>query len=124
LCYFLIRSKGSDNEIFIWCTIIQPTPTHQQPTYQQPTHLQNFADDMSLLNELQNAISAVSVVQTLTSKTAKEFEFGSLHKEFNLFETSGVRSPNLDMLLSASSKKLTNLVITNQNLRHNIQKIN
>jgi hypothetical protein len=42
---------------------------------------------MSLLNELQNAISAVSVVQTSTSKTAKELEFGSLHKEFNLFET-------------------------------------
>jgi hypothetical protein len=34
-------------------------------------------------------------------KTAKVFEFGSLHKEFNLFETSGVRTPNLDMLLSA-----------------------
>jgi hypothetical protein len=43
----------------------------------------------------------VSVVQTSMSKTAKEFEFGSLHKEFNLFETSGVRPPNLDMLLSA-----------------------
>jgi hypothetical protein len=56
-------------------------------------------DDMSFSNKLQNAISAVSVVQTL--KTAKEFEFGSLHKEFNLFETSGVRTPNLDMLLSA-----------------------
>jgi hypothetical protein len=33
---------------------------------------------MTLLNELQNAIAAVSVVQTLTSKTAKDFEFGSL----------------------------------------------
>jgi hypothetical protein len=30
-------------------------------------------DDMSLSNELENAISAVSVVQTSTSKTAKEF---------------------------------------------------
>jgi hypothetical protein len=26
----------------------------------------------------------------LTSKTAKEFEFGSLHKEFNLFGTRAV----------------------------------
>jgi hypothetical protein len=58
---------------------------------------------MSLSNELQNAISAVSVVQT---STAKEFEFGSLHKEFNLFETSGVRTPNLDMLLSALKEYL------------------
>jgi hypothetical protein len=58
-------------------------------------------DDMSLSNELQNAISAVSVVQTSTLKTAKQFEFGSLHKEFNLFEISGIRTPNLDMLLSA-----------------------
>jgi Tfp pilus assembly protein PilX len=37
-------------------------------------------DNMSLWNELQNAISAASVVQISTSKTAKEFEFGSLHK--------------------------------------------
>jgi hypothetical protein len=37
-------------------------------------------DDMTLSNELQNAISAVSVVQTSTSKTANEFEFGSLQK--------------------------------------------
>jgi hypothetical protein len=51
-------------------------------------------DDISLSNELQNAISAVLVVQTSTSKTAKEFEFGSLHKEFNLFKTSRVRTPN------------------------------
>jgi hypothetical protein len=58
-------------------------------------------DDLTLLNELQIAISAVSVVQISTSKTAKEFEFESLYKEFNLFETSGVRTPNLDMLLSA-----------------------
>jgi hypothetical protein len=36
---------------------------------------------MSSSNELQNAISAVSVAQTSTSKTAKEFEFGSLHKQ-------------------------------------------
>jgi hypothetical protein len=30
-----------------------------------------------------------------------EFEFRFLHKEFNLFETSGVRKKFLDMLLSA-----------------------
>jgi hypothetical protein len=60
-----------------------------------------LTDDMSLSNKLQNAIWAVSVVQTSTLKTAKEFEFGSLHKEFNLFEISGIRTPNLDMLLSA-----------------------
>jgi hypothetical protein len=57
---------------------------------------------MILSNELQNAISAVSVVQISTSKTSKEFEFGSLLKELNLFETSGVRTPNLDMLLSTN----------------------
>jgi hypothetical protein len=84
----------------------RPTPTHQQPTCQERTHFQqNFSsiatDDVSLSNEQQNAISAVSVVQTSTSNTAKEFEFGSLHKELNLFETSGVRTPNLDMLVSA-----------------------
>jgi hypothetical protein len=55
---------------------------------------------MSLSNEQQNAISAVSVVKTLILMTTKEFEFGSLHKEFNLFDTSGVRTPNLNMLLS------------------------
>jgi hypothetical protein len=49
-------------------------------------------DDMTLSNELQNAITP--------SKTAKEFDFGSLQKEFNLFETIRVRTPNLDMLLS------------------------
>jgi hypothetical protein len=43
----------------------------------------------------------VSGVQTSTSKTEKEFEFGSLLKELNLFETSGVRTPNLDRVLSA-----------------------
>jgi hypothetical protein len=37
-------------------------------------------DNISLSNELQNTISAVSVVQTSTSKTGKEFAFGSLHK--------------------------------------------
>jgi hypothetical protein len=64
------------------------------------------SDDMSSSNELQNAISAVSVVQTTTSNTFFclflniKFEFGSLHKEFNLFETSGVRTPNVGMLLS------------------------
>jgi hypothetical protein len=60
-------------------------------------------DDMTLSNELQNenVIAAVSVVQTSTSKTAKEFEFGSLQNEFNLFETSGVRTPNSDILPSA-----------------------
>jgi hypothetical protein len=35
------------------------------------------------------------------TSTAKEIEFRSLQKECNLFETSGVRLPNLDMLLSA-----------------------
>jgi hypothetical protein len=59
-------------------------------------------DYMTLSNVLKYGISAVSVVQTSTSKTANEFEIGSLQKEFNLFETSGVRTPNLDMLLSAS----------------------
>jgi hypothetical protein len=49
-------------------------------------------DNMSLSKELQNAISVISVVQTSTLKTAKEFEFGFLHKKFNLFETSGVRT--------------------------------
>jgi hypothetical protein len=56
--------------------------------------------DLSLSNELKNAIPAVTVVQTSTSKTAKEFVFGSFHKEFNLFETSGVCTPILNMLLS------------------------
>jgi hypothetical protein len=46
-------------------------------------------------------VSAVSVVQTSTSKTAKEFEFGFLYKKFNIIEKRGVRTPNLDMLLSA-----------------------
>jgi hypothetical protein len=55
-------------------------------------------DDLSMSKELNNVISAVSVVQTLTANTA---EFGSLHKEFYLFEASGVRTPNLNMLLSA-----------------------
>jgi hypothetical protein len=58
-------------------------------------------DDKSLSNELQNAISEVSVAQTSTSKTAKEFEFGSLHKDLNLFETSRVRKLNLDILVNA-----------------------
>jgi hypothetical protein len=40
-------------------------------------------------NELQNAISAVSIVQTATLKTTKDSE------------DSVVRTPNLDMLLSA-----------------------
>jgi hypothetical protein len=57
---------------------------------------------MSLSNEQQNAISAVSVVKTSTLNTAKEFEFGSFHKEFNLFETSRVRTPNLEVLFDAS----------------------
>jgi hypothetical protein len=54
--------------------------------------------DMSLSNKQQNAISIVAVVQTLTLKTTKEFEFGSffvcllnalfgsLHKDLNSFE--------------------------------------
>jgi hypothetical protein len=71
----------------------RPTPTHQQQTYQQSllrTELCSIAtDDMSLSNELQNAISEVSGVQTSTSKTAKEVaktaktakeNLGSLHK--------------------------------------------
>jgi hypothetical protein len=63
----------------------RPTPTHQQQTYQQPTHLQyNFA---------------LYVIVNLN--TAKEFEFWLLPKEFNLFESSEVRTPNLDMLISA-----------------------
>jgi hypothetical protein len=49
-------------------------------------------DYMTLSNVLQYGISAVSVVQTSTSKTSNVFEFGSLQKEFNLFETSGVRA--------------------------------
>jgi hypothetical protein len=47
-------------------------------------------DDMTLSNELQIAISTVSVVQT--SNTTKEFVFGSLQTDVNLFETSGVRT--------------------------------
>jgi hypothetical protein len=38
-------------------------------------------DDMTLSNELQNAIAVVPVVQTSTSKTAKEFEFGFWQKK-------------------------------------------
>jgi hypothetical protein len=53
----------------------------------------------------EKAISAVSVVQTSTPKTENEFEFGSLQKEFNLIETSRVRTPNLDMLLSVLRTK-------------------
>jgi hypothetical protein len=55
-------------------------------------------DDMLLSYELHNAISAVSDVQISTSKTAKEFEIGSLNKEFNLLETNGERTPKKDML--------------------------
>jgi hypothetical protein len=40
---------------------------------------------MTLLNELQNAISAKVAVQTSTSKTAKEFEFVFLQKFNQLF---------------------------------------
>jgi hypothetical protein len=43
-------------------------------------HCSIATDDMTLANALQNAIEAVSVVQTLTSKTAKEFEFGFCKK--------------------------------------------
>jgi hypothetical protein len=79
----------------------RPIISNQQTSSQHIHIFSSIAtDDMSLSNEVQNAISAVSVVQTPTSKTAKEFEFGSLQKEFNLFETSGVRNPNLDMLLT------------------------
>jgi hypothetical protein len=66
----------------------RPTPIHLQ---------QNFFNDMILSNELQYAISVVSVVQTSTSQMPKEFEFRSLLKELNIYETSGVRTPNLDM---------------------------
>jgi hypothetical protein len=38
-------------------------------------------DIMTLSNELQNAIAAVSVVQTSTSKTAKVLEFGFWQKK-------------------------------------------
>jgi hypothetical protein len=56
---------------------------------------------MTFSNVLENTISVVSVVQTSTSKTAKEFEFGFLQKELYFNEISGVRTPNLDILLSA-----------------------
>jgi hypothetical protein len=97
-----LQSRG-DNATFIWCTITGQYQHIIQPTYQQPSaELCSIAtDDMTLSNELQNYKSTILVVQNSTSKTAKEFEFGSLQKEFNLFETSGVRRPNLDMLFSA-----------------------
>jgi hypothetical protein len=78
----------------------RPTPTNISATNILAANTSSaelcsiVTDDMLLSNELKNAISAVSVVQTSTSKTQKEFEFGSLHKELNLFETSGVRTPN------------------------------
>jgi hypothetical protein len=62
---------------------------HQHTSASNTSSVELFyiaTDDMSLSNELQ--------------KTAKEFEFGSLHNDLNLFEKSGVRTPNLDMLLS------------------------
>jgi hypothetical protein len=96
----------------------RPTPTHQQPSLANTSatnipaantssvELCSIATDvMSLSNELQNAISAASVVQTST-KTAKKFVFGSLLKEFNLFGTSGVRKPNLDMPTSTDSERV------------------
>jgi hypothetical protein len=43
---------------------------------------------MTLSNELKNAIAAVSVFQTSTSKTANEFEFGSLQKQSNVNQWS------------------------------------
>jgi hypothetical protein len=93
----LLQSQG-DNASFIWCIIFGQ---HQHISNQHTSSQHIATDDMTMSNELQNAISAVSVVQNSTWKPAKEFELGSLQKEFNLFETSGVRTPNLDMLLSA-----------------------
>jgi hypothetical protein len=61
---------------------------NQQPTDLQQTFALLQLLQLTLSNELQNAISAASVVQISTSKTAKEFEFGSLQIEFNLLETS------------------------------------
>jgi hypothetical protein len=60
----------------------RPTPTHQQPTNQPASNTSSAelcsitTDDMILSNELQNVIE-------------KEFEFRSLQKKINLFETSG-----------------------------------
>jgi hypothetical protein len=57
-------------------------------------------DDISLSNDLQNAMSAVSVIQTTTSKTAKEFEFGYLHNSsfllFILFQTAQILQKSFD----------------------------
>jgi hypothetical protein len=43
----------------------------------------------------------VSIVQISTLKKSKEYKFGSLNKDFNLFENSGVRTANIEMLLIA-----------------------
>jgi hypothetical protein len=65
-----LPSQG-DHVIFIWCTIIgQPITISNQRTSSQLCFI--ATDDMTLSNEQQNAIAAVLVVQTLTSKTAKE----------------------------------------------------
>jgi hypothetical protein len=64
--YFLIRSEGADNSTFIWCTIIgQHKHISNQHTSSQHIFSRTFSiatDDMTLSNELQNAISAVTVV--------------------------------------------------------------
>jgi hypothetical protein len=65
-------------------------------THQQPTHLQQSVALLQL-----TICHCQMNYKTSTSKTAKEFEFGSLHKDFNLFENNGVHTLNLDMLLSA-----------------------
>jgi hypothetical protein len=70
----------------MWCKIIgQHQHISNQHTSSQhiSAELCSIAtDDMTLSNRLQNAIAAVQVAQTSISKTAKEFEIGSLHKEF------------------------------------------
>jgi hypothetical protein len=89
--YFLIRNAGADNAIYCGKSSANTnTPaTNILPANTSSADLCSIAtDNISLTSEQQNAISAVSVVQTSTSKAAKEFQFV-------------VRIPNLDMLLSA-----------------------
>jgi hypothetical protein len=58
---------------------------------------------------MQHLYSVQSSANTNTSATnipaANTFEFGYLLKELNLFETSGVRTPNLDMLPYSQHKQ-------------------
>jgi hypothetical protein len=49
-------------------------------------------DDLKLSNELQNALEAESVGQTSTSKTSKEFEFGTLQELFNFYSKPVLQS--------------------------------